>query len=232
MMRRPLLVKRIVGMPGDVVELRRGRLMVNDKGEADREHRNDRLCGAFARSENGRIALLTMLGLPSLFDAKRSQYGRTAVERSLGRSPFRTPLRDQRRTYAPSAMERLGTSSPSARVIRGTGTTTVPSHVPAKGDTLHITVDNLTAVRPAHCASTKDMSSARTKNALLIDGRAVERYVVEQDYYFVLGDSRHHSADSRYWGFVPEDHITGRAGFVLWGKGVSGSRSGRDMTPL
>ena len=50
---------------------------------------------------------------------------------------------------------------------------------------------------------------------LLINGRSSERYRVRQDYYFVLGDSRDFSSDSRYWGFVPADQIVGRAGFIL-----------------
>ncbi|MGV3638713.1 MAG: S26 family signal peptidase, partial [Flavobacteriales bacterium] len=70
------------------------------------------------------------------------------------------------------------------------------------------------------------------RDQLSIDGRPLTDYVVEQDYFFVLGDSRHHSADSRYWGFVPEDHITGRAGLLLWGKGVDSARNGRDWSPL
>jgi signal peptidase I len=129
-------------------------------------------------------------------------------------------------------MERLGTSSRSALVIRGTGTTSVPVHVPAKGDTLHITVDNLPLYDRliSHLRRTQDRRGEERCYSLMV--RPLNEYVVEQDYYFVLGDSRHHSADSRYWGFVPADHITGRAGFVLWGKGVDGSRSGRDMTPL
>jgi len=50
---------------------------------------------------------------------------------------------------------------------------------------------------------------------LLIDGNAVTRYTFKQNYYFMMGDNRHNSQDSRYWGFVPEDHIVGK-GFFIW----------------
>jgi signal peptidase I len=50
---------------------------------------------------------------------------------------------------------------------------------------------------------------------LLIDGKEVTRYTFNQDYYFMMGDNRHSSHDSRYWGFVPADHIVGK-GFFIW----------------
>ena len=55
------------------------------------------------------------------------------------------------------------------------------------------------------------------KHILPINGEQTREYIVKQDYYFVLGDNRHYSEDSRYWGFVPADHLTGRAAFVLLG---------------
>jgi signal peptidase I len=54
-----------------------------------------------------------------------------------------------------------------------------------------------------------------TEGKLFIDGKQVTSYTFRQNYYFMMGDNRHNSHDSRYWGFVPEDHIVGK-GFFIW----------------
>ncbi len=52
-------------------------------------------------------------------------------------------------------------------------------------------------------------------NKIFIDGKEVKQYTFKQNYYFMMGDNRHNSLDSRFWGFVPEDHIVGKA-FFIW----------------
>ncbi|HZY79579.1 MAG TPA: signal peptidase I [Cyclobacteriaceae bacterium] len=51
-------------------------------------------------------------------------------------------------------------------------------------------------------------------NKLFIDGKELTEYTFKQDYYFMMGDNRNNSHDSRYWGFVPDDHVVGKALFV------------------
>lgn len=90
-----------------------------------------------------------------------------------------------------------------------------PIYIPAKGDTVMITEENFWVYkRIADAYEFKPM-------------KVGEPYVFEMDYYWMMGDNRHKSADSRYWGFVPEDHVVGRPMFVwlsiekdnAWGKG-------------
>ena len=55
---------------------------------------------------------------------------------------------------------------------------------------------------------------------LKIKGKTIAQYTFQQDYYFMMGDSRDNSIDSRYWGFAPEDHIVGKPVMVLFSKNV------------
>ena len=64
-------------------------------------------------------------------------------------------------------------------------------------------------------------------NKIFIDGNEASTYTFAMDYYFMMGDNRHNSADSRYWGFVPEDHIVGKALFRVFSKGENGIRWNR-----
>jgi len=90
-----------------------------------------------------------------------------------------------------------------------------PLWVPKRGET--ITLNDSTLALYGYIITAYDhQSDAKIVNKKLqINGQEVTSYTFNQNYYFMMGDNRHNSLDSRYWGFVPEDHIVGK-GFFIW----------------
>jgi signal peptidase I len=90
-----------------------------------------------------------------------------------------------------------------------------PLPIPGKDMTIDINEKTL-AMYGSTITSYEHLDDVKIENGkLIIDGKEVSTYTFKQNYYFMMGDNRHNSLDSRYWGFVPEDHIVGKA-FFIW----------------
>ena len=89
-----------------------------------------------------------------------------------------------------------------------------PIWIPKKGATIKLTEDNLPIYeRPirAYEGNTLEVK----EDGIYINGKKTDEYTFKMDYYWMMGDNRHNSADARSWGFVPEDHIVGKP-IVVW----------------
>jgi signal peptidase I len=89
-----------------------------------------------------------------------------------------------------------------------------PITVPKKGVTVQLTPENIATYGPVIKNYEENEDVVIDEKSVKVGGKVITSYTFKQDYYFMMGDNRHNSADSRYWGFVPKDHIVGKAVFV------------------
>ncbi len=92
-----------------------------------------------------------------------------------------------------------------------------PIHIPQAGEKIAISMANL----PLYEKAIRDYEHNKLEvvnGAIVINGTPATSYTFKQNYYWMMGDNRHRSADSRFWGFVPEDHIVGKAVFIWFSK--------------
>jgi signal peptidase I len=108
-----------------------------------------------------------------------------------------------------------GSSSESKKYYHWSTDNFGPLWVPKKGETISINDSTLALYGTTIKLYEHNDDVKIENNTLTIDGQAVTEYTFKQNYYFMMGDNRHNSLDSRFWGFVPEDHVVGKA-FFIW----------------
>ncbi len=109
-----------------------------------------------------------------------------------------------------------------------------PIYIPAEGATVELTSRNWAVFGPVISRFEERNARQMTDSTFAIDGEETTRYTFEQNYYFVMGDNRDDSEDSRYWGFVPEDHVVGKAVMTYFSRapGSVVPRFGRILRPI
>jgi signal peptidase I len=117
-----------------------------------------------------------------------------------------------------------------------------PIYIPQKGKTVALTTETLPFYKRIITEYEKNDNGKKNDlkvigNEIRLNGTIVKNYTFKQNYYWMMGDNRHNSEDSRYWGYVPEDHIVGKPIFIWmsWdtnGKGLSKIRWDRVFTTV
>ncbi|SOE24131.1 signal peptidase I [Spirosomataceae bacterium TFI 002] len=86
--------------------------------------------------------------------------------------------------------------------------------IPKEGMTIQLTPENIALYKGVITTFDHNNNAEVKDGKIFIDGKEITSYTFKQNYYFMMGDNRYESDDSRFWGFVPEDHVVGKAVFI------------------
>ncbi|GAL85447.1 signal peptidase I [Sporocytophaga myxococcoides] len=93
-----------------------------------------------------------------------------------------------------------------------------PIYIPKKGDKISLTDKTIDLY--LRCIELENDSVKRTGSGLLVNGGPIVSYEFKENYFFMMGDNRHNSLDSRYWGLLPEKLVKGKAMYLYWSKAL------------
>ncbi len=210
--RRDNYIKRCVAIPGDSLEVRNGDVYINGEPQPDfigiqyeyliqtnGQPLNPRvmakygISGEFLGIQNNPKYYLP-LNKATAEKIKKEITNITKVERQIYNSPdFQTFPNSQQFSWS---VDQYG-----------------PLWIPKKGVTVSLTTENLAYFD--RIIEAYEGNTLRVKDGIIfINGEVATEYTFKMDYYFMMGDNRHRSADSRFWGFVPDDHIIGKPKFI------------------
>ena len=207
-------IKRCVAIAGETIEVKKGQVFVNGEASENPEEMQfnyfietdqtirDRIWDELKIWEYRPISYEGRNGYSAMTDAKNAK--------KLEAYPF---VKSAEIVFAPEGyVER--DIFPDHKYYGWNRDYYGPLTVPARGMSIEITPENL-AMYGSTIEKYEGHGSVQIEDgSLTIDGESVENYTFKKDYYFMMGDNRHNSADSRYWGFVSEDHIVGEASFI------------------
>jgi signal peptidase I len=209
---RSYFIKRCVALPGDVISIKDRKILIGDSPLPDPEVIKHTYVVKTAGSIDAEV--FNKFGIAEFKSISKGYIIYASPRDAMSLSSLKAIT-----AVMPNVQpvgERANMVFPHSDLFRWNQDNMGKLKVPARGTTIEITPFTLALYRQA-ITQHEGWSHAEVKhNTLYINGRAVEKYTFRQNYYFVIGDNRHNSHDSRFWGFLPEDHIVGKPVSVLY----------------
>lgn len=228
--RRENYVKRCVGLPGQTLQIK-NRIVYLD-GKANKEPENVQYTYYVKLRNNLPDELMKQLGISIEDLTMLNQSGCMPLTKAAVKAL--SARKDLVESIRLNTDAQTGDLYPLNAVTGWTRDNYGPIWIPKKGATVKLNMQNIAVYeRPIRVYEGNDLTVKDSK--IYINGKPATSYTFKMDYYWMMGDNRHNSADSRYWGFVPEDHIVGKPIFIWWSsdpdrKGFGGIRWNRLFT--